>query len=153
VRATIVGIYVGSKGEAPLHAERQGVLVAGKGLVGDRYYDGVGSFSKPAIPPDAELTLIEIEEIERFNAELREPFPIGAFRRSVVTQGIRLNDLVGKRFSVGGAVLEGKRLCEPCSHLAKLTTQSIVSKMAHRAGLRAQIISGGAIAVGDSIEA
>jgi len=54
---------------------------------------------------------------------------------------------------VGGAVLEGKRLCEPCSHLAKLTTQSIVSKMAHRAGLRAQIISGGAIAVGDSIEA
>jgi MOSC domain-containing protein YiiM len=70
-----------------------------------------------------------------------------------VTQGIRLNDLVGKRFSVGGAVLEGKRLCEPCSHLAKLTTQSIVSKMAHRAGLRAQIISGGAIAVGDSIEA
>lgn len=135
--ATVVGIYTTPTSGSTLQSVRQATLEAGKGLVGDRYYAGVGTFSKKVMPPDAEITLIESEEIDRFNSNERAAHPPGAFRRNLVTSGIRLNDLVGKRFWVGSALLEGKRLCEPCGHLAKLVVPTVVEGMLHRAGLRA----------------
>ena len=126
-------------------------LEAGKGLVGDRYFLGVGTFSKKITPPDAEITLIESEEIERFNSNEQAQHSPGEFRRNIVTRGIGLNDLVGKRFFVGAALLEGKRLCEPCAHLAKLIRAPVVEGMVHRAGLRAQILTGATVQVGDEI--
>lgn len=151
MKATIVGIYTTPTSTSPLKSVPQAKLEAGKGVVGDRYYAGVGTFSKKLMPPDAEITLIESEEIERFNADEHASHPPGAFRRNIVTHGIRLNDLVGKRFRVGPALLEGKRLCEPCGHLAKLLSASVVEGMVHRAGLRAQILSGAIVNVGDEI--
>ncbi len=79
--------------------------------------------------------------------------PAGSFRRNIVTSGIRLNDLVGRRFKVGAALLEGMRLCEPCAHLGKLIGPAVVKGMVHKAGLRARIIHGSLIRVGDDIEA
>jgi MOSC domain-containing protein YiiM len=149
--ASLIGIVLSPAGTMLPGNVSAGVLEVGRGLVGDRYYRGTGTFSKVPLQPDAEITLIELEEIDRFNALQTASFPIGAFRRNLVTQDIRLNDLVGKRFVVGDALLEGKRLCEPCSHLAKLTTPTIVADMAHRAGLRARILRGGAIRVGDAV--
>jgi MOSC domain-containing protein YiiM len=151
VKATVVGIYTTATAESPLQSVPQATLEAGKGLVGDRYCTGTGTFSKKVTPPDAEITLIENEEIERFNSVEGSTHPPGAFRRNIVTSGIRLNNLVGKRFRVGSAVLEGKRLCEPCGHLATLVSTSVVKGMAHRAGLRAQILAGATIGVGDEI--
>jgi hypothetical protein len=151
VKATVVGIYTGSVSSSRLRSVPQSTLEAGKGLVGDRYFLGVGTFSKKIAPTDAEITLIETEEIERFNSNEQAAHSPGEFRRNLVTRGIKLNDLVGKRFLVGAALLEGKRLCEPCAHLAKLVNAPVVKGMVHRAGLRAQILTGATVQVGDEI--
>ena len=151
MKATVVGIYTASTSGTRLRSEPQATLEAGKGLVGDRYFLGVGTFSKKIAAPDAEITLIESEEIERFNSNEHAAHSPGEFRRNIVTRGIKLNDLVGKRFLVGAALLEGKRLCEPCGHLAKLVNAPVVKGMVHRAGLRAQILTGATVQVGDEI--
>ena len=151
MKASVVGIYTTAVAGARLQSVPQATLEAGKGLLGDRYCTGTGAFSKKVTPPDAEITLIEKEEIERFNSVEGSAHPPGAFRRNIVTSGIRLHSLVGKRFRLGSAVLEGKGLCEPCGHLARLVSASVVKGMVHRAGLRAQILAGATIGVGDEI--
>ena len=132
----------------------QALLEAGRGLVGDRYHFGTGTFSKQLSgKPDAQLTLIEDEEIQRFNLNTGLALRAADLRRNLVTRGIRLNDLVGKEFSVGGAVLKGLRLCEPCAHLARLANPQVLPGLVHRAGLRAQILVGAVIQPGDPIGA
>jgi MOSC domain-containing protein YiiM len=150
---TIAAIYTTPQAGTPLHSVREATLEAGKGLVGDRYYEGDGTFSeKLRNTSDWEVTLIELEEIEHFNKLENLSLPTGDFRRNIVTRGIRLNELVGRRFTVGGALLEGMRLCEPCAHLAGLVRPSVVKIMAHRAGLRARIIASAIIRPGDPVE-
>ena len=128
-------------------------LEEGRGITGDRYYSGTGTFSeKPKARPDQEITLIESEQIDLFNRLTGLGLDYGAPRRNVVTSGIGLNDLVGVRFEVGEAVLEGLRLCEPCAHLASLVAKEVVAGMVHRAGLRARIVSGGTIKPSDEVK-
>ena len=74
-------------------------------------------------------------------------------RRNVTTRGVALNDLVGRRFRVGDVVLQGTRLCEPCTHLEAVTGKPLMRPLVHRAGLRAMILVGGTISVGDAIAA
>ena len=153
VNGTVVGIFMAQRPGLTLAAVDEAVLEAGRGLVGDRYYLGCGTFSGSLRgKPDAEITLIEYEEIVRFNQSDGTDRSPGAFRRNLVTKGVRLNELVGRRFRVGAAELEGIRLCEPCGHLAKLVSPSVVKRMAHRAGLRARIVSGASIKKGDAVE-
>ncbi len=150
--ATVVEVFTGTLPGAPLRAVAEAHLEAGRGLVGDRYYTGAGTFSGTLHgKPDVEVTLIEVEEIRRFNEAQPIPSAPWEFRRNIVTNGVRLNDLVGRRFSVGGAVLEGIRLCEPCSHLSKLMNPAVLQGMVHRAGLRARVVSGAVIRPGDEI--
>lgn len=148
----VEAIHVATSGGAPMQAVREAELVAGRGISGDRYFAGLGEFSPAEQDPDHELTLIEAEEIERFNAEGGFAFAAGSFRRNVVTRGIRLNDLVGVDFSLGGVSLRGIRLCEPCRYLAGLVHESVVRDMLHRCGLRSAILSGGHVRVGDLVE-
>jgi MOSC domain-containing protein YiiM len=145
-------IYVTTKGGTPLAAQTKAILEAGRGIVGDRYYTGAGTFSiKLHGKPDVEVTLIEAEEIEAFNVRERLALGPADLRRNLLTRGIRLNDLVGKQFSVGAVVLAGIRLCEPCSYLAKVAAKQVVPGLDHRAGLRARVVSGGVIHAGDAI--
>jgi MOSC domain-containing protein YiiM len=128
------------------------VLQAGGGLVGDRYHAQGGTFSeKLKDSGDWEVTLIEQEEVERFNLSEGRKLGPGSFRRNIVTTGVRLNELVGSQFRVGVTVLAGMRLCEPCAHLGKLLGPEVVKAMAHRAGLRARIVAGGEIRPGDEV--
>jgi len=113
--------------------------VAGRGLKGDRHY-----FEDGAADGDA-LTLIEAEVL----ADVR--LTGTQSRRQVVVRGVRLNDLVGKRFWVGEVECVGVKLCEPCTHLQSLTRPGIIKDMIHRAGLNADIITDGTIAVGDPV--
>ena len=69
----------------------------------------------------------------------------------MLTRGIRLNDLVGKSFRVGDAECFGVQLCEPCNHLQGLTREGVLRGMVHRAGLNANVVSGGTIAPGDEV--
>jgi len=113
--------------------------VAGKGLEGDRHYFADGA------RPGGAITLIEAEVLE--DVGLSGP----QSRRQVVTRGVRLNDLVGKRFLVGEIECEGVELCEPCLHLQSLTRPGIIDDLLHRGGLNADIVTSGTISVGDAV--
>lgn len=147
--ARLVAIYTAAEGGAPLAPVDEAVLEAGRGLVGDRYYQSGSAASRP----DRELTLIESEEIDRFNRETQLGLAYGALRRNLVTAGVRLNDLVGREFRVGESVLEGIELCEPCGYLARTVAREVLPGLVHKAGLRARIIEGGTIRQGDPIGA
>ena len=125
--------------------------VAGKGLVGDRYFSGDGTFSETVEAPSYEVTLIEAEMVEAFNSRGEVELQPHAFRRNILTRGVSLNTLIGKTFKVGNVTLRGTRLCEPCNHLAT-TVHKDVLHMVHQAGLRAGIVSGGRISAGDTIK-
>jgi hypothetical protein len=150
--AAVAGIFVAPEGGAALIEIREAILDPGRGIVGDRYHSGAGTFWKKLQKTgDWEITLIESEEIARFNASQQVALAPGSFRRNVVTRGIRLNDLVDRRFTVGDVELEGIRLCEPCTYLARRLGPAVIEQMVHRAGLRARILTGGAFRPGDAI--
>jgi MOSC domain-containing protein YiiM len=115
----------------------------GKGLAGDRYAKGAGTFSAPG--RGYELTLVEAEVLDEIELRWEDA------RRNIVVNGISLNGLVGRRFRVGAVVCVGRRLAEPCAHLEKLARPGLLRPLVHRGGLRADILSGGTISVGDEI--
>ena len=151
--AVVESIHIGEAGGASMTEIAEARLVAGQGIVGDRYYGETGTFSQDLPDPDHELTLIAIEEIEAFNAATGRSLGAGELRRNVVTRGIDLNALVGKEFTVGTVRVHGIRLCEPCSYLASLLGPDILPALVHKAGLRAGIVEGGTIRAGDRLEA
>jgi MOSC domain-containing protein YiiM len=124
--------------------------VPSKGLEGDRYFNNEGTFSKPQ--PDRELTLIEVEAIEAMKRELGMELDLGASRRNIVTRDVPLNHLVGREFWIGDVRVRGLKLCEPCSHLARLAHSAVLPGLVHRGGLRAQILNEGVIHAGASIK-
>ena len=125
--------------------------VPGRGLEGDRYFKGLGTFSPNPRKPDFEVTLIEQEKVEAFTAESGLPFTSAHARRNLVTEDVDLNALVGRDFMVGVVRLRGVRLCEPCAYLAKISFPETLKGLVHKGGLRAQIVSEGIIRVGDQI--
>ena len=141
----VVAIYVGPERQLPKPVDRVEAH-AGKGLAGNRYYWPDGS-----APAGNALTLIEAEALATFTRETGIELTAQASRRNVLTRGIDLNALVGKRFRVGDVECEGVELCEPCSHLASLTHPGVLRGMVHRAGLNADIHTDGQIAVGDAV--
>ena len=149
---TVVTIYTSASTDASMQSCEPAVLVAGRGIEGDRYFSGHGTFSELLKgKPAAELTLIEKEEIDSFNREYGQSMAYGDFRRNIVTQNIRLNDLVGKTFFIGNTEVKGIKLCEPCAHLAKTVNPLVLPHMLGRSGLRAQIISNGVVKQGDKL--
>jgi MOSC domain-containing protein YiiM len=147
---SVESIHVSAEPEQPTHSIESVKAVAGKGLEGDRYFTGDGTYShKPE--PGRELTLIEAEAIEGLARQHGIDLAPGESRRNVVTRGIGLNDLVGHRFTVGEVECVGTELCHPCSHLQKLTQPGVLKGLANRGGLRADIVSGGQISVGDAV--
>jgi MOSC domain-containing protein YiiM len=122
-------------------------LIAHGGVAGDRYNQSIAKEPQPS----SEITLIEAEAIEAACREYQLAFEPAQSRRNLVTRGVPLNHLVGREFRVGDTVLRGIRLCEPCSHLEKLTVSGIEKALRHRGGLRAEVIRGGKIQIADSI--
>jgi uncharacterized protein YcbX len=129
-------------------------LVAGKGIEGDRYFHAQGTFTEALQESkDFEVTLIEQEEIDAFNQEANLNYSNQQFRRNIVTQGVRLNDLVGKEVSMGATTLKIIRLCEPCAYLTEILGPKLMEHMVHKAGIRAVITVSGQVRVGDTLKA
>jgi MOSC domain-containing protein YiiM len=126
--------------------------VPGRGLEGDRYFSGNGTFSDPFPNPDSEVTLIEEESLELFRRAYETAMVPADTRRNVVTRGIRLNDLAGREFTIGAVRFLGHGLCEPCAHLQQLTGAPVLPGLVGTGGLRAQILTAGTIRLGDSID-
>lgn len=132
---------------------REGVeAVAGKGLRGDRYFADEGTFSTEDETRTRDVTLIEAEALEQAEQRYGVEFEPGVHRRNVTVRDVGLNHLVGERFRVGDAVLEGDELCEPCSYLERTLEQAgVEDALVHRGGLRCAVLEGGEIAVGDDV--
>jgi MOSC domain-containing protein YiiM len=149
-RGVVEAIHVTAAGGDPMTSLERVRAIAGVGLEGDRYAIGTGHYSgDPKV--DRDVTLIEAEEIEALADRAGIWLAPGATRRNVTTRGIRLNELVGRRFRIGGVVCEGTRLCEPCQYLTDLLGQPVLNHLVHRAGLRARILTDGEIAVGSEV--
>jgi len=122
----------------------------GRGIEGDRYFEGTGTWSNH--PGEGrEITLVEMEAFEGLARERNIALKPGETRRNLVTRGVPLNHLVGKEFQVGDVRLVGIRLCEPCHYLEEMTTKGVLVGLIHRGGLRANVLTSGIIRVGDSV--
>jgi hypothetical protein len=146
----VVAIYIAAKAEELPHAVERVRVLPGYGLDGDRYAAGLGTFSDRKGRRD--VSLIESEAIEAFERESRTSLSAAESRRNILTRGVRLNDLVGHEFQVGEVRMRGLRLCEPCTHLVRLTHPQTLRGLVHRGGLYAAILSEGELAVGDPID-
>jgi MOSC domain-containing protein YiiM len=122
------------------------LAVPGRGLEGDRYFGGCGTWSYEH-RLWSELTLVESEALEAAGLFISP----GEARRNVVTAGVSLPSLIGRRFWIGEVEAFGERSCDPCKHLDRLTGQAAKAALAGRGGLRAQILSRGTMAVGDPV--
>lgn len=142
----VEGIYVTPEhGELPQPVDSVRAL-AGRGLQGNRYF-----FDEA--PSGTALTLIAAEAVEAMEREHGISLEPRETRRNVVTRGIDVNELVGKRFRVGGVECEGVELCEPCASLQTMTKPGVIKGLAHRGGLNADILTDGEISVGDAVVA
>jgi MOSC domain-containing protein YiiM len=135
----IEAIHIGADEGGPLSPVESVRAFAGKGLEGDR------NFHEGGAKPGQAITLVEAEIVEDVG------LAPGATRRQITVRGVALNDLVGKRFTVGEVECYGVELCEPCLHLQEMTRPGIIKDLVHRAGINADILTDGVIRVGDAI--
>ena len=121
-------------------------VLANQGVIGDRHF-------KEFNDPYNQLSLIESENIDDYNIKYGLNIPYLDFRRNIVTKGIQLNNLVGKKILVGNVEVEGIDLCRPCRHLTEVLEQdNILKEFLRRGGLRCQILSSSTIKIGDKIK-
>ena len=149
-KGRIVSIHIAPQGGKTMVQLGSVRALAGKGLEGDRYANGVGTFSGQ-VGSGREVTLIEVEAITSLAREYDVEIDPADSRRNLVTQDLPLNHLVGREFKVGDVTLRGSRLCEPCGHLETLTRPGVRRGLVHRGGLRAEIVDGGMIRIDDEV--
>lgn len=151
-RGRVVAIYTAPVKGAPMERRDEVRAVAGAGLDGDRYSTGDGKYTRSDDDGKRAITLIEREAVGAARREYDLELEEHEARRNVVTEGVPLNHLVGRTFRVGDVVLRGFKLAEPCAYLEGLTRTGVRRALVHRAGLRAEILEGGILRVGDAVE-
>jgi len=153
----LLHIHIAPAASYEMEELTQATLVAGRGIEGDRYYLGTGTYS--TLPAMREITLIEAEVLDALarNDPPLQDGPIvlhpGEHRRNLTVRGVPLGHLVGQRFRIGAAVLRGARINFPCRYLEQLLGRPLYLPLYNRAGLNCAIEQGGVIRPGDPIEA
>ena len=128
-------------GENPLVAVNEAECVAGKGLMGDRFFDFKENYK-------GQITFFAMEVFETLKRELNLPeAQPGATRRNVFTRGVDLNALVGKRFEVQDVEFEGVCECSPCYWMNSALGPGTEKWLQGRGGLRARILTDGTLRV------
>ena len=143
-RGTVEAIHVHAERSEPMVPIAEAVLDAGVGIRGDRYA-GLDI-------PGTHITFIAAEGIEAMVERTGIPLEARETRRNIMTRGVDVNALVGRKFRVGDAVCEGIKPCNPCDHLESLTRPGVRSGLSGQGGLRANVLQGGTIRPGDAIE-
>ncbi len=144
-------IYIAKKRGSPQQRKHEVEVRSDLGIVGDR------NFGKK-VHPGQNVTFIEREEIDSYNAKYNQCIPLESTRRNIITKGVRLNDLVGKVFCVGNATFKGVELCEPCKFLGDqlanqgMSPAQVVKAFVSKGGLRADVLSDGVISIGMDLE-
>ena len=153
LRGRVEAIAVAEQATGPMRQVERARALAGRGLDGDRYAAKTGTFT-PAndTARGYDLTLIAAEVLDELVLPSGGNIEYAEARRNIVTRGVDLNALVGRRFRIGDVECLGQRLCEPCSHLERLTTKGVLRGLIHRGGLRADVLTDGQISTGAVIE-
>jgi hypothetical protein len=138
----VEALVVAPAAEAPVVLVDEAVAIAGRGLQGDRYTAGAGTFASGR--PGSALTLVDAAVLDTLGRDVDH-------RRNVVVRGTDLNALVGREFMLGQARCRGRRLCEPCAHLDRLNGGGVLRPLVHRGGLRADVLCDGIVRVGDRL--
>jgi MOSC domain-containing protein YiiM len=150
---TVAAIAIASAATGPMRLVDEARALAGRGLEGDRYAAKAGTFTpRGGGAHGYDLTLIQAEVLDELVPAEDRRLDYAEARRNVITRDIDLNALVGRRFRVGEVECLGQRLCEPCSHLERLTTKGVLRGLIHRGGLRADVLTDGRISIGSAIE-
>ena len=154
----VEGIHIAPDSGDPMQARTDVEAVAGRGLRGDRYFEERGLWNFLDEDPNrdvkeaSDVTFIEAEALAAVEQEASIEITPGAHRRNVTTRNVPLNHLVGQTFTVGDAICEGIRLCEPCGYMQSLVGKEGLSKaLAHRGGLDATVVESGPIAIDDEV--
>lgn len=153
LRGTAERIALTAAPTEPMRVVEAARALPGRGLEGDRYAAKAGTFT-PADPQlrGYDLTLVAAEVLDELRLPDGAELPYEDARRNVVTRGIDVNALIGRRFRIGDVECLGQRMCEPCSHLERLTHHGVLRGLIHRGGLRADVLTDGTIRAGDTIE-
>ena len=142
----VLKIGISKKKGAKINETNEIEVLSGKGIIGDRSFHENNDLRK-------QLTLIESENIDYYNRKYNTNFSYVDFRRNIVTKNIKLNDLVGKTFSIGKIIVQGNDLCRPCKELQeKLGINNFIKEFLRRGGLRCEILSSGTISIEDEIK-
>ena len=137
---------ISTKNNRPIKEVNSIDVLANQGVVGDRHF-------KEFNDPYNQLSLIESENIDHYNIRFGLSIPYIDFRRNVVTKGVKLNELIGKKILVGNVELEVIDLCRPCRHLTEVLGQdNILKEFLRKGGLRCQVLSSSSIKIGDKIK-
>ena len=149
----VEALAIAPAAEAPMQLLDVARAVTGRGLDGDRYAAGAGTFTpRGGQRPGYDLTLVAAAVLDELAAAGVE-VDFAATRRNVLTRGIDVNALVGRTFRIGEVVCLGLRLCEPCVHLDRLSGPGLLRPLIHQGGLRADVLTDGEIRPGDVIRA
>jgi MOSC domain-containing protein YiiM len=148
----LVGIYIAPNGARPLEARTEVRAIEGVGLDGDRYATKTGTYSARE-GPGRQVTLVEREVVADVNATGGVVLGEHETRRNLVTEGVPLLHLIGLTFRIGEVTFLGVRVAPPCAHLEKLTRSGVRAALENRGGLRADILAGGTLRIGDEITA
>jgi len=143
--AEVIKLGIAANNNQPIKEVNSIEVLANKGIVGDRHFNDFND-------PYNQLSLIESENIDEYNIKFGLDIPYINFRRNIITKGIQLNDLIGKKLQIGNVELEGVELCRPCRHLTEMLNQkNILKEFMRKGGLRCQILSSSKISIGDKI--
>jgi len=152
-KGNVIALFIAPDTNAVVKTQNAVHLAPNQGIVGDRYFLAQQSLSIDTQSPRKEdITLISADELDAFNTQFELSIALGAFRRNIVTRGVDLNALVGKRFRIGSALCIGMELCEPCSKLARTVHSLVLPHLVNRAGIRAAVLNAGDVMKNDYIE-
>ena len=142
----VIKIGITEKNNQKIQEVKTVKVIANQGIVGDRHF-------KEFNDPFNQLSLIESENIDYYNIKYGLNIPYIDFRRNIITKGIKLNNLVGKKLKIGSVEVEGMDLCRPCRHLNESLNQgNVLKEFLRKGGLRCQILTSSSINIGDKIE-
>ncbi len=149
---TLLSIHITPAKSQPMQRLEDARLIEGKGIEGDRYLLGTGTYSiKPG--EDRQVTLIEREMLDRVAADDGHEISVDEHRRNLTVEGVPLQHLVGAQFRVGECVLEGVRINQPCKYLNLMLKRDVYMALWNRSGLNCKIVTGGTIRPGDTLSA
>ena len=148
--ARLESIWIAPAAGAPLLPLDQANVEKDHGIIGDRYHQGKGTFSRWQRANRA-ISLIQSESLASILEETGMDISHGRNRRNLVTSGVDLTDLIGGRFRIGSALFRASATCAPCRYLEHLLGPGTFAALRNRGGIRAEVIEIGTIRPGDTI--